>query len=42
MNKTFVQMMEELGYDIEPTFVKRDTDNQEETRHEGKQNVVIF
>lgn len=42
VNKTFVQMMEELGYDIELTFVKRDTEKQEETRHESKQDVVIF
>ena len=25
VNKTFVQMMEALGYDIELTYVKRDT-----------------
>lgn len=26
VNKTFVQMMESLGYDIELTYVKRETD----------------
>lgn len=27
VNKTFVKMMEELGYDIELTYVKRNTDS---------------
>ena len=28
VNKTFVQMMEALGYDIELTYVKRDKNNE--------------
>lgn len=30
VNKTFVQMMESLGYDIELTYVKRNTDDEEQ------------
>ena len=31
VNKTFVQMLEALGYDIELTYVKREKDSEEQT-----------